>query len=187
MGVASDVIEETQLCWSFIGAQALLDLVYGVLEGDFHKLFKNMGTMTANEFIGDNCAFGSGLKSSVDQMFKNVKSKEETGEKINYLAKEAKTVFKRLGFEFPYLEQEFTPVDMEHSLRYFSRRLKARRELCGKNREDRTKKDLEPLIAVIDAKECPRVSIKIVSDWSWNQLEGNVEKYITKNVEGYFF
>ncbi|GMH77893.1 hypothetical protein TL16_g07575 [Triparma laevis f. inornata] len=94
-----------------------------------------MGTMTANEFIGDNCAFGPGLKSSIDQMFKNVKSKEETGEKINYLAKEAKTVFKRLGLEFPYLEQEFAPVDMEHSLRYFSRCLKARRELCVDDRD----------------------------------------------------
>ncbi|GMI10557.1 hypothetical protein TrVE_jg12721 [Triparma verrucosa] len=179
---ACDAVRMVPCCGDFIGAQALLDLIYGVFEGEFGALFKN--SVSAYDFIGNYCSFGPGPKTSIGKMFND---SVEPRERINFLAKNARHSFKRLGLEFPFLDQEFTPVDMEHSRCYFSRYLSCRELFINnKSNEAKTRAALQPLIEAIDSRPCPRISFKDLANCNTisglgQLVERHLEKYPNPN------
>ena len=179
---ACDAVRMVPCCGDFIGAQALLDLIYGVFEDEFGALFKN--SVSAYDFIGNYCSFGPGPKTSIGKMFND---SVEPRERINFLAKNARHSFKRLGLEFPFLDQEFTPVDMEHSRCYFSRYLSCRELFINnKSNEAKTRAALQPLIEAIDSRPCPRISFKDLANCNTisglgQLVERHLEKYPNPN------
>ena len=120
----------------YTGAQGLCTLLFGVCGGDFSLVFDNEGFDTGS--LLDWCAYGPGPKTSIEKIFG---AKADTLEGIRQLRRMADDQFKQLGIEFPYLlnadatPRPLTCVDLEHSLCYFCRYLRARQHLGANARK----------------------------------------------------
>ena len=130
---------------NFTGAQGLLRLLYGLFRGKTELLF-------CADFDTDTmmweCKFGNGpiavIKGKPGRQTGLWNGKKDVLEGIQWLVANAEREFDRLGLQFPYLPEEscsaggkwarkpMTAIDMEHSLCYFSRLLRARKTFASK-------------------------------------------------------
>ncbi|EOD20504.1 hypothetical protein EMIHUDRAFT_208389 [Emiliania huxleyi CCMP1516] len=114
----------------YTGAQALLQVLYGVFGGEVAACFT---PSFAEASMRDWCAYGPGPVSSCNKLFGTADGETLAG--IRWLQEHQQERFATYGLDFPYLQQaDGTPrllaaCDLEHSLCYFSRYLSARASL----------------------------------------------------------
>ena len=114
----------------YTGAQALLQVLYGVFGGEAAACFT---PSFAAASMRDWCAYGPGPVSSCNKLFGTADGETLAG--IRWLQEHQQERFAKYGLDFPYLQQaDGTPrllaaCDLEHSLCYFSRYLSARASL----------------------------------------------------------
>ena len=167
-------------CGPFVGGQALLTFAYGVCNEDFTKFAPRLDVGT----MADYCTYGGGPKRMVERLWRvpgeSVKLREhEVVARISWLAKNAEAEFAELGLAFPYQVEDgrrraLTAVEMEHSLCYFSRYLKAHDDLRAAGAATVYK----VLSGPVTKKECPRPSIKWLSTLTANTAADRCRKWL---------
>ena len=114
----------------YTGAQALLQVFYGVFAGDAAACFTAAFELAS---MRNWCAYGPGPSTSCRRLFGT--SDSETLAGIRWLQEHQQERFSRYGLQFPYLRQPdgaprlMAACDLEHSLCYFSRYLGVRERL----------------------------------------------------------
>ena len=160
----------------FVGGQALLTFLYGVCEGDVSRFAPSLDVGT----MADYCSYGPGPKKMIVKLWKTPEPNEaEVVARIVWLAKNADAEFAKLGLAFPYQVEDgrrraLTAVDMEHSLCYFSRYLKAHDDLRAAGAATVYK----VLSGPVTKKECPRPSIKWLSTLTAHTAADRCHKWI---------
>ena len=160
----------------FVGGQALLTFLYGVCEGDVSRFAPSLDVGT----MADYCSYGPGPKKMIVKLWKTPEPNEaEVVARIVWLAKNANSEFAKLGLAFPYQVEDgrrraLTAVDMEHSLCYFSRYLKAHDDLRAAGAATVYK----VLSGPVTNKQCPRPSIKWLSTLTAHTAADRCHKWI---------
>ena len=169
---ANRAVQKLASIGGYSGAQGLCTLVFGVCAGDFSLAFSKGFDNTS---LLDWCAYGDGPESSVKQIFgENV----GTLEGIRELRRNADAQFKRWGLEFPYLleadgtKRPLSCVDLEHSLCYFCRYGRARKEL-GSGPGSEAEKLHRLFYPAIQQGKLRRWKVKELSDLSFNGAKKN--------------
>ena len=114
----------------YTGAQALLQVLFGVYEGDAAACFTDHFQVAS---MRDWCAYGPGPSTSCSKLFGTTASETLAG--IRWLQEHQQERFAQYGVSFPYLRQPdgspqlMAACDLEHSLCYFSRYLGVREHL----------------------------------------------------------
>ena len=164
-------------CGPFVGGQALLTFLYGVCEGDVSRFAPSLDVGT----MADYCSYGPGPKKMIVKLWKTPGLNEaEVVARIVWLAKNADAEFAKLGLAFPYQVEDgrrraLTAVDMEHSLCYFSRYLKAH---DGDLRAAGAATVYKVLSGPVTNKQCPRPSIKWLSTLTAHTAADRCRKWI---------
>ncbi len=160
----------------FVGGQALLTFLYGVCEGDVSSFAPSLDVGT----MADYCSYSPGPKKMIVKLWKTPEPNEaEVVTRIVWLAKNADAEFAKLGLAFPYQVEDgrrraLTAVDMEHSLCYFSRYLKAHDDLRAAGAATVYK----VLSGPVTNKDCPRPSIKWLSTLTAHTAADRCRKWI---------
>ena len=169
---ANEVVIRLPGIGNFTGAQGLLRMLYGVFRGDTTKLFNKDFDQNSMKY---QCLSGNGPVTAVQG--NTAKGKMGPGlwgggkdvhEAIAWLVDNADAELARLGLDLPYLAERdssgawqrvaLTGIDMEHSLCYFSRLMRARNKFADHAAVAERLHEL--LLPEIAARTLPRLSVK---------------------------